>query len=220
MNHRWTVGALVLVVLGYVAAPCQGQLFGSRDLGSPLTPRERPSQSGAMAARNEPGESLLDRAVENAGTLDANARYLRGNRSATDFVGADLGDVNGFVGMEQVEIDAPVRSAVENLDVVTGPDANRAAQSAVGATRLNPPRLQLGFDVTPPATSRADAQLTQRLASSLRVGEPNRIAVSVEDRVATVRGVVASARERSLAQLLLQFEPGVSRVRNELVVQP
>jgi hypothetical protein len=43
--------------------------------------------------------------------------------------------------------------------------------------------------------------------------------VSVEGATATLRGEVASERDRTLAERLVLFEPGIDSVRNELKVR-
>lgn len=190
----------------------RAQLFGERTLGKSLSAKDRTA-----------GKSFLDQAVEGAGQLDENARYVRGNRTAEDFVGADKTEVAGFVGMSQVETDAPTRSAVDNLRVRTGQNANRTIAPPMGASLLNSPRLQLALDAQDASVATASevsSQMAQRLTTALRSRGPNHIEVSLEDCTAIVRGVVASERERTLAAILLQFEPGVDRVLNELVVQP
>jgi hypothetical protein len=70
------------------------------------------------------------------------------------------------------------------------------------------------------ATGEVNSRLTVRLEKALPGSSTNRFAVSVAGTEATVRGAVASARDRKLAELMLLFEPGIDRVQNLLEVRP
>jgi hypothetical protein len=153
--------------------------------------------------------------------VDENARFIRGNREASNFVGADAGEAQRFVGSQQAGQGEEIRSAVDELQVETAPDANRTPGPALPPRmRLNAPRLKVGFDFTPQADADVSARLTQRLETKLRSNESRRIEVSVVGDEAILRGEVASDRDRKLAELLAGFEPGIARVRNQLVVRP
>jgi osmotically-inducible protein OsmY len=58
-----------------------------------------------------------------------------------------------------------------------------------------------------------------QLSATETLNLPVPMEVSVQGATATLRGVVASARDREMAELLVRFEPGISTVRNELTVQ-
>jgi len=154
--------------------------------------------------------------------VDEGARYVRGNRQASDFVGADLGEARGFVGAQQAtEIggQAPVTSAVDDLQIETVPDANLTAQPIVPSrTGMYPPRLRVGFAFKTRPRGEISAKLADRLESALSLAESSSIAVSVEGDVAILRGEVPSERGRRMAALLVRFEPGIADVRNELMV--
>jgi len=154
--------------------------------------------------------------------MSEGARFIRGNREASDFVGAGTGETRRFVGSEQAGADAEeIRSAIDDLQVEAAPDANQTA-GAVRTPRvpMNAPRLRVDFEFSPQATTEVSDQLTRRLqAAALRTGQ-SRIEVSVAGGVATLRGEVASARDRKLAELLVGFEPGIAAVKNQLAVRP
>ena len=48
----------------------------------------------------------------------------------------------------------------------------------------------------------------------------NLIEVLVAGRTATLRGAVASARQRELAEIVARFSPGIFQIQNELTVRP
>jgi hypothetical protein len=149
---------------------------------------------------------------------DPSARYIRGNREAEDFVGADTRDAGGFVGMQQAEGEEPIRSAIDDVRVQTGPDANRPLTSRQ-RTPMYRPRLRVDFDFARQPTPEINSRLTDRLASSLTRAGTGPVEVSVEGETAILRGEVASERDRKLARLLLLLEPGISTVRDELILK-
>lgn len=266
----------------FTAADASAQLFGQRSVGQPLSQRNATSQNAtsqnsrsqnggsrnatsrtaatrnsgtsATAANRAPGAVGGNAGVgDGAGVINENARFIRGNRDAEDFVGAARRESQQFVGRQESGIAAEdIQSAVDELRVETGPDANRAVQPRMPArVRMYAPRLKIGFDPLPgttngPATAgriaedriedgrTADGQaatgqvvdlafsalVTRRVLTTLPLSSPNQIEVLVAGRAAILRGAVASAREQKLAELLLQLEPGIERVENQLQIQP
>jgi len=198
------------------APEASAQLFGQRNVGQPLNRQTTASRNtstggGATRAKEPP-----------TGLVDETARFIRGNREVTDFVGADGREEQQFVGRQQVGVDAEeIRSAVDDLAIQTGPDANQTVAPVMPPrVQLYPPRLKVAFDFAPAGASEVNARLSHHLETSLRLGAPSQIEVSVAGDAAILRGVVASERERKLAELLLQFEPGIGRVENQLQIHP
>jgi hypothetical protein len=171
---------------------------------------------GAAGAQNAEGPGL-----ESIGTIvDEGARFIRGNRAVTDFVGADSAETARFVGMLQSGTGEQLQSAVDdNLGIDAGTDVNRVIEPVIPPRlRLNAPRLELGFVARQPPTELVQVTAVQRLQNRLPDLDPSLFEVSVADGVATLRGLVASERDRTMAALLLGFEPGIVRVQNELTV--
>jgi hypothetical protein len=223
--------ALALAGLLAGTAEVKAQLFGDRAQGRGAPTPGRPLfggrqgfgiGEGATTQRSSrgPKTATSESPFEGVGTLDLNARYVRGNRETADFVGADSGDEAGFVGARHTEPVEEVRTAVEGLQIERGaPDANR--------TQLLPtrrravmyrPRLRVGFQVERPAAETVNSNLVDRLEVSLAPVAAGRIEVSMEGATAILRGEVPSHRQRRLARLLLLLEPGISEVENELTV--
>ncbi len=186
---------VALLAMAAVAPSARGQMFGNRQLRQPLT--RQPAPGLATEAGSVRGQ-----------------RFLRGNRSTRDFVGSDRSETQEFVGMQQAGAGAMVRSAVAGI--VDAADAsyqlNRPATVAP-ADRPYDARLSVGFAYRglPPEV------VADRISQQLAVLTSS-IEVSVEGRVATLRGEVVSAADRRLAELLAGIEPGISAVRNELRV--
>jgi hypothetical protein len=173
---------------------------------------------GVAGAQNAEGPAL-----ETIGTIvDETARFIRGNRAATDFVGADSGEASRFVGMLQSGVGEQLQSAVDdNLAIEADTDVNRVTEPVIPPRlQLNAPRLELGFVARRQPAEWKQITAVQRLQTSLPALDPSSFEVSVVDGVATLRGTVVSERDRKMAALLLGFEPGIARVQNELTVVP
>ena len=82
------------------------------------------------------------------------------------------------------------------------------------------PRLAANFDYAAPSATDRSATLVRQLRAipALKLNSP--VAVSVEGQLATLRGEVASERDRALAEQMVLFEPGIYAVRNLLTVSP
>lgn len=223
MKQNPLLVAFSAVVFLGCAGEATAQLFGQRNMGSPLSRRTSPSsQSTRTPASSNVRGRFIDETLESVGTVDENARYIRENRQATDFVGSDLGEARSFVGASQStelgEVNA-VTSAIDDLQIETAPDANLTAQPIVPTrTGMYPPRLTVGFSFKPRPHGEINTKLADRLGSTLSLADSNLIEVLVEGDVATLRGEVASERDRKMAGLLARFEPGIADVRNELTV--
>lgn len=204
-SNRLLVAVLLLIGLA-LSSEAAAQMFGQRTLGRPLT---RGSARRSVA---------IPQTAETVGQIQGTERYLRGNRSARDFVGASV-DRSTFVGQQQAELTGPVVSAVRDLRPQREVNLNQALRQSRSA-QLYSPRLRPAFDYSSP-----DGQVVgERIAAglqfieTLQVTEP--IEVSVADGTATLRGRVASVRDKELIERLVRFEPGISAVRNDLQVGP
>ena len=199
---------LITVLISVIAAlsgHAAGQLFGPRQLGRPLTRQAAPGMLGGIGGA--------------VGTMTGNERFFRGNRRRTDFVGTDQRDVQGFVGLQQARGVGGVPSTTAGLR----PELDRDARinqpiEPVKQTGVYHPKLQIAFETPRPSAVKQAAQLQAELMASERLSPTNQLEVSVAGRTAILRGEVTSARERDLAELAALVEPGISAVKNELVV--
>jgi hypothetical protein len=197
---RPTISTIVWLMASWlVAAKVEGQMFGSR--------------AGGML-----GQGVKDSA--SVGTVNFNERFIRGNRRPDSFVGGDSRDRRGFVGSQRGGQTGRPRPAISGILGSTAPDANRTAVPA-GGSRSGPyePRLAVGFNVIRPPEEAVAQGLARLLRASPEFHSTSRIEVSVEGAIATLRGEVASERDRTLAEKLVLFEPGIDSVRNELKVR-
>ncbi len=72
----------------------------------------------------------------------------------------------------------------------------------------------------PLAPASLEASLEKLLNDSPRIHHVGSLSVTVDARTATLAGVVASAEDRQLAEAYLRFEPSLSKVVNQLTIQP
>lgn len=205
MNVRGKIALLIGASWLALGAEASAQLFGARSVGTPISRQASPTTASDSGLQG--------------------ARFLRQNRPAQDFVGADLqGNTQHFVGAARAGQGTVAPSAVSDLRTLAATAAaNRQLQAAAATPTsrltMNPPLLQVDFAYSAPA-AKLPAVLLGRLAVCPEIHATAPIEVSVAGHTAIVRGTVAGERDRFLAQQLLLFEPGILNVQNELTIQP
>ena len=229
MTHHINLVGIVFFAVFLCASGTSAQMFGQRKVGRPLAQQSGASGGSAAASRaaNPANRTTAGTGGSRPGAesrpslVSEDARFIRGNRAASDFVGAVNPESQQFVGLQELDVSAEeIRSAVDDLQIETGPDANRIVDPVMPArVRMYAPRLQLGFPTAPTPTVHVNARLARRLETTLPIESSSQIEVLVAGDAAILRGVVASERDRKMAELLLQFEPGIARVQNELQLQ-
>jgi len=197
-------------IVALATAPAQAQMFGPRQLGG------MPSRQQTYGAMSNPAGSAVNNP---GGTITGSERYVRGARQATDFVGTDAGDRRRFVGSRQSRSRRTPLPAITSL-ARPEPNVNQAAPRSEtnSKTGLYPPRLTLAPELTAPRPEAVQSALEKHLSRSPGIRWTVPVEVSVEGRTAILRGAVATARDRELAEALVQFEPGISDVQNDLQV--
>lgn len=204
----------VLVLVGLSTVSAQAQMFGpsQRTFGQPLSRQPGFSRFG--------GGQGVAAVADSAGKLEGNERFLRKNRRPTDFVGPDSVEMSRFIGNVQANARRQVRPAAEDLREPTDRSTtiNRARAPAPPGT-LYDPKITLSFTahINP---SEVAQRVVGVLAECPRLSNASRIEVSVEGRTAILRGVVLAESDHDLATYLVAFEPGISKVQNDLRVDP
>lgn len=188
---------LPLLMLLLSAANTEAQMFGERQLGGTLRRRTSPGRGGGAGTNS-------------IGTL-RNQRFLRQNRGAESFVGRSR--TSSFVGTQQATTAGTTTAVTPNLG--QGSNATNQPYQRPGADKPYDPPLTVGFEHPQRPVQEVATNIAERLN---QLSSP--IEVSVEDRVATLRGVAVSEEERQIAAILVGFEPGISVVRNELQLAP
>jgi osmotically-inducible protein OsmY len=248
MRRASTLIPLTLAALlaGALQSPAQSLFSGQNGSLNQAQPTPRPSSrrvqigtdpmkmitSGVNLAQdqqNQPNQQNQGQGQGQAaganrvGVLTGSERFWRENRRPGEFVGASSQETSQFIGAQSsaTEIVAP---AAEDLPAKQTPDASQvnlpAAGMAARAQRPYEPRLVVGFEVPSQPAPQFNAAVLARLKALPGLHPANRIEVSVAAGTATLRGEVASERDRALVEQLLLFEPGISAVRNALTVKP
>lgn len=205
---------LIVVIAFAIKLPyASAQLIGNRAIGSAA---QSLTQQRTGSATPTSGSTI----GAASGLQSPNARYMRGNRSRQDFVGSNRTDQTGFVGSGQAIGVGRVPSATENLKLETTKAGriNRPLppQPAKG---MYYPRLSIESDDETsselPRIGPASPAVTERIAEYSN-GQAN---VTMVGTTAILRGKAASRRDADLLAQILSFEPGIDRVKNELVVK-
>ncbi len=230
---RQSLLAITAVLLATaLASDVHAQIAGRRSVGQGIsrgrtgiaTPARPSPRERAAGLRGRPAGENPGGAAEDVGQITGDERYLRENRSAADFVGADSGESRGFVGGQATEVSAEdIQSAITEPLVRPGATVNvnrPLAPQVPRSTEMYRPRLSIGFNFTRQTPRDTSLAARNQLRTSHAIHSTAAIEVSIAGRTATVRGAVASEHERKLAELLLLFEPGISEVTNELEVKP
>lgn len=200
--------AFVFLASTLVVETAHAQLFGARTLGKPLT-------------RSSPASSAGASAMDSAGTVQGDERFLRENRSRGAFVGSNRDSLQGFVGSGQAIGVGRVRTSVESLR--EPPD--RSAQinrplAPLPARVMYYPRLSISAsDMASPAfTSSAVVERDERLESRLSKTAGSNIQVSHQEGRTVIRGYVESEAMIEKLRILASFEPHIDDVESQLVV--
>lgn len=218
---RFKIFCLAISIVGFT---CGSMAEAQTSRASASSSRGITSLRDRMQSRMNSGGSSRASALaddeDSVGAISGNERFLREARDATDFVGA--GAREGFVGGQSAVGQAEIRSAIEG-DLVReadDPAINRQRSLPQLQTGMYAPRLRLGFTAATLPLPTLQQAVAERLSASATIHATRPIEVSMAGRTATLRGAVGSEHEKRLAALMLLFEPGISRVENELSVAP
>ena len=200
-----------------------GNQFGARPQGDFNTGNFGLSQSGSsfgLGTTGFPGQSGVRASAPALGESIFSANeFQMGTAQARNFVGAGQ-DPQAFVG-------AATTGQGFRSDLV-GPgsrrntaDVNRVGggfgAAGRGQTELRA-RIRLGFQRPQPTTEAVRRSLADRVIRLGQIQTRSPLDVSVQGATATLRGSVATDRDRILAEQMVRLEPGVWKVQNELVV--
>ncbi|ADB18322.1 transport-associated [Pirellula staleyi DSM 6068] len=192
-------------------------LFGSRTQGSGIS-----SRSGGGTSSGGTG------GLGDAGAVQGDERYVRGNRDAGSFVGSDSADT-APVGVSQSSGGrGAAGGGIQSLFGGSGGFADFARQNGFNPnqgggnqsrTQLRIP-IRLGFTPEPTNMAGFQTKFETRLTRIPALKRLGPIDVEMLGNTAILRGVVASAEDRQLAEDLAMMEPEVADVDNELIVGP
>lgn len=185
--------------------------FGNRTVGAAGGLSAR---SGTMFGGGGAGGSVAGTTQQNqqVGMIEGSERFLRANRQG-QFVGADTADTRQIGSFGQA-----VSNFIQSPNFRNNRDAN---QQLTTQTRTRPPyrtTLRVGFDYVAPEPNALSAQLTNQLRRARLGPLQSSVVVEVQGHTAILRGQVATAHARALAEQLVLLEPGIEQVDNQLEV--
>lgn len=211
-------------------------MFGNQNLGGSFSPGQRTAFGGGGSTDSGDsggsGGSGQGMGQGNGGLLNGSERFVRGNRRSDDFVGANTKNRKDFVGASQ----AGRNSGSNSFGDSNGPGSmlpggaqqmqhqGQGRQGAQGMQQSMPSAirvrsmLRLGFERVSPDMPRVTAVLSRRLADSPAIHARGPLQVELQGRTAVLRGVVATDHDRALAEQMARLEPGIEKVRNEIVI--
>jgi|688.fasta_scaffold28730_6 hypothetical protein len=223
------LGALLLVGALDQVPTAQAQLIGNRTVGSAPGNIQQTSPSGRIGAGSftnaAPGAGPIGANGLNVGNnpgggISQNGRFVRGNRQRGDFVGSNRTDLKGFVGAGQAVGIGNAPSATSNLRLETsGQRVNRPLPPLPKKSMYYPKLVLEDSDTSRREVIRSPEYRTEVQDRLRRSGYPQ-VQVDWNAGVVVLSGQVASEREREMAETLLSFEPGISEIRNQLLINP
>jgi osmotically-inducible protein OsmY len=190
---------MLLLIGTSTCSSASAQLVGDRDISSNRT--------------------RAPKDLDSAATVTGSEKFVRGNRTAGDFVGAGDTEESTFVGASQAAPTAGATDSVTGLAEQTAPQVNIPKRRR--ATGIYAERLTIGFESHDNAGIRlpAAASLSKQL-SKIISDRGYQLQLSPGDSTAKLTGTVESQQKKRIAELLVLFEPGISTVENELRVEP
>ena len=217
---------LVAVLAGFICLNeqlCHAQLIGNRTVGAPIAspgarqqPGTGPSNVGQGTAA--PGAS----SIGNGNGPTVNGRFVRGNRQRSDFVGSNRTDQQGFVGATQAIGVGRVQSATDTLRIPKARTANRPVPlqptSGMYYPKLDFEEILAIDTMDRPNEDTAGESFLEEIQTRMKRIADAEIGLEMNGRTAILRGKVDSQRTADLLSRVLQFEPGIDDVRNEMVI--
>jgi len=190
---------MLLLIGASTCSSASAQLFGDRDI-----------------SRNR---NRAPKSADSAATVTGSEKFVRGNRTAGDFVGASGAGEATFVGALQAPPTAGAIDSVTGLEEQTAPQVNSPKRRR--ATGIYAERLTIGFESHADGGIRlpAPASLSKQL-SKIISDRGYQVHFSPGDSMAKLTGTVESQEKKRIAELLVLFEPGIATVKNELRVEP
>jgi osmotically-inducible protein OsmY len=193
----------------------------SRSVGGSISAGTR-TLTGASASGGAGGNqggfgnigNLNEQQVSQAGQLSNSERFVRGNRQAGQFVGADSGDAQA---MRSMLTNGRVQDSLQGLRQLQQ-TFNPNTEGQEDNERKYRIQLQPAFDYAAPSVPALTVNLQRQLGPTSQLASLGPIRVEIQGRTVTLSGTVASEHTRALAERLALLEPGISEVRNDLAV--
>jgi hypothetical protein len=204
MKRYAILAVMTSAIVGWTASSCMAQASLSQ-LGQ---------QQGGSGAFQQTGQ-LTTTASNASGTfVGGDSSDVSNFRSLTNGMGG-MG-MNAMSGMGSMGMGGMGRMG--GFGGMGGGGMGRGGQANDPRSQLRIP-MRIGFVRPTVDLGLVSIRVTDRLTKIPTLSEGNEVKVAViEGGVAVVTGSVASERDRSLIERLLELEAGVDEVRNELIV--
>ncbi len=213
-----------VVAAAFLVVACQENVWAqssrTNTLGGTMSSSRTSAGSGASFGSRSGLGSSGGFGATTTGQIQGNERFVRGARQAGDFVGSggnSSGGTSGFVGSQAAGAGSFQNQLMRGLSSLAG-RGNQPNQSSRNSRDSVRARVRLGFTVARPAATTVvpRLQIQMKKISLPRASSP--IQIEVDKGTATLRGAVASAHDRAIAERLALLEGGISKVKNELTV--
>ena len=212
----------VMLAVALVGIACQETAWaqGRSALSGSVSPSRASTGSGASFGSRGGSDVRGGLDDSSAGQVQGNERFVRGSRQPGEFVGGGgpAGDSGSFVGSQAAgarPTGSRSNSGLSSLANRDGNQPNRSSRSSRNDVRA---RVRLGFSVVRPAATSVVPRLHLQLKKIIQPRASSPIQIEVEKGTATLRGAVASAHDRAIAERLVLLEGGIWKVKNELTV--
>jgi len=201
MKRYAILAVMTSAIVGWTASSCMAQASLSQ-LGQ---------QQGGSGAFQQTGQ-LTTTASNASGTfVGGDSSDVSNFRSLTNGMGMNAMSGMGSMGMGGM-------GRMGGFGGMGGGGMGRGGQANDPRSQLRIP-MRIGFVRPTVDLGLVSIRVTDRLTKIPTLSEGNEVKVAViEGGVAVVTGSVASERDRSLIERLLELEAGVDEVRNELIV--
>jgi len=168
--------------------------------------------SGVAGIENQLADADAEFAIDRGNTVGATASNVQGfsniGGAGTATGAGGGGGGGGFGGI----------GGLGGLGGLFGGAFNNLNQGGQGQQRQVRTRLRSAVPVAPLPPAQLEARLRSRVQNETVASRFNGTNISVDGRTATLSGEVSSAADSRMAALLMQLEPGVSRVDNQIHV--
>lgn len=239
---------IVVCLLGLlVAAPAYAQ---SQSSGSRTSVNGLGSAGTGMGSRSGSGSGARTQGMQQTGQLGSDAAISRdtsafvgessgsflsrsgssssGSRSLTSGMSgmSSLGGMSGMSGMGTTGMSGMGGSGRGGMNGSRGMTGNQQYGNQSNSTGRNGSNVQLrnqlriGFQPIHPVSTEVSTRLSHRVLRIPGLEKLSGVDVKMDGRTAVLQGTVASQGQRDLLARLALLEPGISDVRNELVVGP
>lgn len=209
---RLTLSVAVTLLMGFVLADLSlaqntgsAGLFGNRSVGTGAT--------FSAGQRNLTGNRTTGDTA--GGGAAAGERFSRDNRQG-QFVGSDSADFQNF--LSQAARAGAQQGRGPGAQGGRGGQGNFNQRGGQQQRRTIRASLRVAFTYRQRSVGVVAATLSKRLSVSRHIRAVLPVEVTISNRTATLRGVVATAGDRDLAARLVLLEPGISRVENALTI--